>query len=277
MIARPALSASRLTSWLTSLAIVAIILVFGAPFLWVLAQAFDAATTGALPWPGELTLANVRTMFEQEIVRVALRNSLIVAGVSAVLATLLAGLAGFGLSRISFRRKAEVMYGIILLYAFPLTVTMVAIFDVAIRLDLTNTLRGLILAEVAIMLPFLTWLMKGFYDAIPRQLDEAALIDGASIWRSWLGVIAPAALPGIGTAAGLAFVIAWSEPLLPIVLISDPDLTTVSRFFFAAATSSTSFQSIAALGIAFLAPVLLVILLLRGVIGSSVMTSIDER
>ncbi len=261
----------------TTLALLAVILFFGAPFAWILAQAFDAGITGSIPWPGDPTLDNLRELFDQPLVRTAFENSVVVSAASMTLATFLACLAGHGLSRARFRRKQEVMYGVILLYAMPLTVTMVAIFELSIRLHLNNNLRGLVIAETAIALPFLTWLMKGFYDAVPRQLDQAAMVDGASLMRRWIGVVTPAALPGVGIVAGLAFVTSWSDALLPIVLISDPDLTTLARFFFNSSTSASSQRELAALGVLFLTPVLVVLLLVRKIVTSALTRSIEER
>lgn len=252
-----------LAKCLTSFALLLVISFFGVPVVWVVGQAFSSGPVGAVPWPDDPTLVHFRQLFDQEAIRIALRNSLVVSATSMVLATGLASLAGFGLSRSRFRRKSELVYGVLLLYAMPMTVTMVAIFELSIRLGLTNSLSGLVLAEVALALPFLTWLMKGFYDSVPRDLDEATLIDGRSPLRAWWDVLTPAALPGVAVTAGLAFVISWSDVFLPIVLISDPSLTTLARYFFQSAESTSAFQSIAALGVLYLTPVLLVLLLLR--------------
>lgn len=254
-----------LVRWLMNCALIAIIVFFGAPFVWVLIQAFDAATPGARLWPGEPTLENFRSLFADSITRTAFRNSLIVALSCMVFGTLLASLAGFGLSRLRMKRKNEFVFGILLLYAMPMTVTMVAIFELALRLDMTNSLPGLIVGEIALALPFLAWLMKGFYDTVPRFLDEATQIDGHGVFHGWAEVLTPAALPGIAVTAGLAFVIGWSDVLLPIVLISDPELATVSRFFFQSAESASAFKTVAALGVIYILPVAVVLLLLKHV------------
>ncbi|MGD9712060.1 MAG: carbohydrate ABC transporter permease [Thermomicrobiales bacterium] len=266
-----------LTSAMTTLALSMIVLIFGAPFVWIIAQAIDNAGTGALPIPREPSLDNFRVLFDDEIVRVAIRNSVVVSMVSMGGGTLFAALAGFGLSRLRMKRKEEIVYAVILLYAIPLTVTMIAIFELAIRLELSNNLRGLIVAEIAVTLPFLAWLMKGFYDAVPEQIDEAVMVDGGSIWRAWWNVLTPAVLPGLGIVAGLAFVISWSDALLPIVLISDPDLTTLARFFFSSATTATSHREMAALGVVFLVPVLVVVVALRSISLRTVAESDHER
>lgn len=254
-------SAARLAM---NVALAGVIVFFGAPFLWVLASAFDGAPVDRLPWPQQPTLDNFRVLFDDQHIRSGLQNSLVVAASCTVFGTLLAALAGFGLSRLQFRYKSELVYAVLLLYAMPLAVTMVAVNDLANRLDLINTYRGLVIAETAFMLPFLTWLMKGFYDAVPRYLDEAAWLDGGSIVRGWWQVLTPVAKPGLVITAGLAFVIAWSDVLLMVILVTDQDMTTLSQQFFSTAERSNG-TATAALGVLYIAPVLAVFLLLRGV------------
>ena len=121
-----------------------------------------------MPWPNEPTLDNFRYLFDERDVGHALRNSLFVSVSAMILATVLASLAGFALSRLRFRYKTYAVYAVLLLYAIPIAATMVAIYDLADRLDLIDTYYGLILAQTAMILPFLIWLMKGFYDGLPR-------------------------------------------------------------------------------------------------------------
>jgi multiple sugar transport system permease protein len=248
----------------TNGALVLVIVFFGAPFLWIMGAALDDAPIDRAPWPSQPTLENFRVLFEEEDAGLAVRNSLIIATSCMVLGTVLAALAGFGLSRIRMRRKQEIVYVVLLLYAMPLAVTMVAVYDLGNRLDLINTYRGLIVAQTALMLPFLTWLMKGFYDAVPRDLDEAAWLDGGSILRAWLEVLTPLTKAGLVVTAGLAFVIAWSDVLLIIVLVTDTDMATLSQQFLTSAENSRE-ATTAALGMLYFVPVLLVFLLLRRV------------
>jgi multiple sugar transport system permease protein len=257
----------------TNLALVLVMVAFGSPFLWVLGSAFDRAPVNNVPWPNEVSLDNFRFLFEERNVGLAIRNSLLVAGSSMVLSTLTASLAGFGLSRIRWRGKDIAVYGVILLYTFPLAITMVAIYDLAGRLNLLDTYRGLILAHTAITLPFLIWLMKSFYDSIPRYLDEAARLDGRSILQTWWEILLPLTKPGLAVAAGLAFVAAWSEALLVIVLVTRADLTTVSLQFFFAADRGGDAQVTAALAVLYLTPVLLLFLGLRRLMTRGLITT----
>ncbi|CAN5773390.1 carbohydrate ABC transporter permease [soil metagenome] len=257
---------SRAEVILTSGLLIVAIVMFGGPFLWILASAFASSDTGPTLWPGVPSLDNFRAVFNEQETGLALRSSLIVAGACMMLGTLLASLGGFGLSRVSIPGKDAIVFGLLLLYAIPTAVTMVALFDLASKMELVDTYRGLILAQTAVSLPFLTWLMKSFYDKVPRMLDEAVTVDGRGILRAWLDVLTPVAKPGLAITAGLAFVLAWSEVLLTIVLISDPDKITIARLFFINAERAASSQVTTALAALYLGPVLVVFLLLRGLI-----------
>lgn len=254
---------SSRTRWLTNFGLILVTLFFALPFFWILAAAFDNDPGKFVPWPNKPTLDNFRYLFEERDVGHALRNSLFVSVTAMILATILASLAGFALSRLRFRHKTYAIYAILLLYAIPIAATMVAIYDLADRLDLIDTYRGLILAQTAIILPFLIWLMKGFYDGLPSYLDEAAAIDGRSTWRAWFDILLPLSKTGLAITAGFAFTAAWSEVLLVIILITQADKATLPLQFFFSASGRGDAQVTAALGVLYLAPVLLLFLVLR--------------
>ncbi len=254
---------SNRARWLTNIGLIAVTVFFAVPFLWIVAAAFDNNPGKFVPWPNEPTLDNFRYLFDERDVGRALRNSLFVSVTAMILATILASLAGFALSRLRFRYKTYSVYAILLLYAIPIAATMVAIYDLADRLDLIDTFRGLILAQTAIILPFLIWLMKGFYDGLPRYLDEAAAMDGRSTWRAWLEILLPLSKTGLAITAGFAFTAAWSEVLLVIILITQADKATLPLQFFFSASGRGDAQVTAALGVLYLAPVLLLFLVLR--------------
>ena len=262
----PPMAKARYSSrarWLTNIGLIVVTLFFALPFFWIVAAAFDNNPGKFVPWPNEPTLDNFRYLFEEREVGHALRNSLFVAVTAMILATVLASLAGFALSRLRFRHKTYAVYAVLLLYAIPIAATMVAIYDLADRLDLIDTFRGLILAQTAIILPFLIWLMKGFYDGLPRYLDEAAAIDGRSTWRAWFEILLPLSKTGLAITAGFAFTAAWSEVLLVIILITQADKATLPLQFFFSASGRGDAQVTAALGVLYLAPVLLLFLILR--------------
>lgn len=255
---------ARAGGWLLlRLTLLIVIAAFGLPFLWTVASALDSGRATGLPWPQEATLTNFRALFDRYDVGSALRTSLIVATASMVLATVAAALAGYGLSRIRYRRKNWLVYAVLLLQSIPLAVTMVPIYDLAVRLRLQNSYQGLVLTHAAISLPLIVWLMKGFTDAIPRAMEESAWVDGASELRAWFDVVLPATLPGIAVAAGFAFVGAWSEALMAVLLVSDPAMATLPFRFFDLADRGGDAHITAALGVLYVLPVLILFLALR--------------
>jgi len=247
----------------TNAALLLVIVAFGAPFLWIVAASLDRAKITSWPWPSEPSLANFRSLFNERETGHALRNSLIVATSTMLLATVTAALAGYGLSRMTFRRKSILAYAILLLQSIPLAVTMIPIYDLAIRLRLQDTYRGLILTHTAVSLPLLIWLMKGFCDAVPRETEEAAWLDGASMLRTWRGVVLPQTYAGIAVVAGFAFANAWAEVLMVVILVTDVAKETLPFQFFYAADAGGETQTTAALGVLYVFPVLLLFLALR--------------
>jgi len=264
---------SSRTRWLTNLALILVTFFFGAPFLWIIASAFDKGKAQYVPWPSQPTFDNFQTLWNDDSIRTALKNSLFISITVMVLATVLASLAGFALSRLRFRQKTNVVYAVLLLYAIPIAATMVAIYDLADRLDLIDTYRGIILAQTSIALPFLIWLNKGFYDGLPRYLDEAAAIDGRSTWRGWLEILLPLSKTGLAITAGFAFTAAWSEVLLVSILIYQADKTTLAYQFFSSAQKFSDTQVTAALGVLYLLPVVILFLILRRWMVRSLITS----
>jgi multiple sugar transport system permease protein len=264
---------SSRTRWLTNLGLILVTLFFATPFLWILAAAFDNNPGKYVPWPNEPTFDNFRYLWNERDVGRALRNSLFVSVSAMILATVLASLAGFALSRLRFRYKTYAVYAVLLLYAIPIAATMVAIYDLADRLNLIDTYYGLILAQTAMILPFLIWLMTGFYDGLPLYLDEAAAIDGRSTWRAWFDILLPLSKTGLAITAGFAFTAAWSEVLLVIIMITQADKATLPLQFFFSASGRGDAQVTAALGVLYLAPVLLLFLVLRRWMVRSLITS----
>jgi ABC-type glycerol-3-phosphate transport system permease component len=261
---RVRVSVLRAGGWLAlRLALLTVIVGFGLPFLWTVSSALDRRDSTAVPWPRDLTLAHFHGLFDQLGVGSELKNSLIVSFATMLLATATASFAGYGLSRLRYRRRTWFAYGVLLLQTFPLAVTMVPIYDLSIRLRLQNTYQGLILTHTAVSLPLLVWLMKGFTDAVPRTMEEEAWVDGASEARAWWDVVVPATLPGIAVVAGFAFAYAWSEVLMVVLLVNDQAMATLPFAFFWEADRGNDAHIKAALGVLYVMPVLLIFLALR--------------
>jgi ABC-type glycerol-3-phosphate transport system permease component len=195
----------------------------------------------------------------------------VIATSTMLLASLTVTLAGYSLSRLPFRGKSALALAVLLLQTVPLSVTIVPIYDLMRRLELRNTYLGLILAHAVLGLPFLIWLMRDFFDTIPRAVEEAAWVDGASEPRTLFGVLLPAARGGVAVVAGYAFLTAWSEVLLALVLVDGSRLSTVALTFFE--SSGTDWPVVAAMATVYLLPVLAVFALVGRLIVGGLVTS----
>jgi multiple sugar transport system permease protein len=261
--ARPGNARTIALGLATRLVLAVVVIVFAAPFLLLVARSFDGARNTVWPWPAEPTLAHFRTLFDRSAFETAIRNSVVVSLFTMLLAVPAASLAGYGLSRLRHRRKIWIAYAILLLTAIPLSATMVPIYDLTRRLHLENTYTGLVLTHLAISLPLLVWLMKGYHDAIPVSQEEAAWTDGASVFRAWREIVLPQTLSGVAVVAGFALAFAWSEVLMVVIVVSDARKETLPFQFFYAADRGGGDQVTAALGVIYVLPVLLVFLALR--------------
>ncbi|MEO8745863.1 MAG: carbohydrate ABC transporter permease [Candidatus Dormiibacterota bacterium] len=236
---------------------------FLVPFLWLVSAAFDAKATAFIQWPVSPTLMNFAHLFTDYDFGRVLFNSLFVAIATMILVVFAVSLAGYSLSRLDFRRKDWITYGVLLLQTMPISATMVPLYGLSKQLGLRNSYLGLVLISAAIELPFLVWLMKGFFDSIPRYLEEAAWLDGRTRLRALFEIVLPLAGPGLGIAAGLSFLSAWAEVLLVIILIDTQELTTVPLAFYQAMRTQGGYTEvqygvIAAMAVLYILPVMVV-------------------
>ena len=189
---------------------------------------------------------------------------MIVACSTAAIVTLLASLSGYALSRFSFRGKYWLVALMLLTQMFPLVMLVAPIFKMLSPLGLTNSLAGLVVVYTAFNIPFATFLMQSFFDGIPKELEEAAKIDGATQFMAFRQIILPLTLPGIAATLGFVFTAAWSELLFALMLISGNDaatfpvglLTFVSKF-------SVDFGQMMAAGVLALIPACLFFLFIQ--------------
>jgi multiple sugar transport system permease protein len=264
---------------LIHVAFVAIGAFFLAPFLWLFGAAFDEKATAYIRWPASPTFNNFVRIFTEHDFGLALGNSVFVSVATMVLVVTTVSLAGYSLSRIDLRRKDWITYGILLLQTMPLSATMVPIYGLARQLGLRNSYLGLILIHATIELPFLVWLMKGFFDSVPRQLEEASWLDGRTRLRALIEIVLPLARPGLGIAAGLSFLSAWAEVLMVIILVDQQSMKTVPLAFYEAMRNQGGYTEVqygvvAAMAILYLIPVMAVFigarrLMVRGLMSST--------
>ncbi|WP_139973325.1 carbohydrate ABC transporter permease [Ochrobactrum sp. CGA5] len=181
---------------------------------------------GVRLWPSRMTFDHFSHVLNNSSFPLFFRNSLIVSGSTAIIVTLLASLSGYALSRFNFRAKYWIVALMLLTQMFPLVMLIAPIYKIMAPLGLTNSLIGLIIVYSAFNVPFATFLMQSFFDGIPKDLEEAAKIDGATQFMAFRQIILPLTLPGIAATLGFVFTAAWSELLFALMLISGNDSST---------------------------------------------------
>jgi ABC-type glycerol-3-phosphate transport system permease component len=198
------------------------------PFIWLFTSAFGVKPDGYsslyLYLPQALTLDHFADAINPKRGDAlhAMINSVATVGGAVLLAIVVCTLAGYALSRARFRGRRELMYGVLILQIIPITATVLPLYLVMRDLKLLNTLQGVSIGIGTAQIPFILWVLKGFFDAVPMELEEAAWLDGASRLSALFRVVLPMALPGVGAAAVLAFNNSWGQFFLPLIMISDP-------------------------------------------------------
>jgi multiple sugar transport system permease protein len=235
------------------------------PFLWLFEGAFDPKASLYLQMPSGLTLDNFRRAFSQSGAMQLLTNSLIMALGAVVVVVVSASLAGYTLSRLRFRFKKMLMYGILLAQLIPITATIVPIYSIFISLHLVNTYSGMILILATYQLPLALWIMKSFFDAVPTEIEEAAWTDGAGRLRTIYSIVVPLALPGVSAAALFTFIGAWGEFTLPLILLSSQDKLPLSLGIYRSFQSYylVDYGQLTAMSLLYLAPSLLFFIVTR--------------
>jgi len=178
-------------------------------------------------WPRDPTLANyVQAFADQPLLRY-LGNSLAVAVLSTILSLVVASLAAYAIARLNLRHRQLILTCIVASSMFPLVTLLVPIFQTMRSLGLLNTYTALVLPYTVLNLPVCTLVLVSFFQSIPRDLENAAMIDGCTrlgaLWR----VVVPLAAPGVFTAGILAFVNAWDEFLLALSLNASASMRTL--------------------------------------------------
>lgn len=183
--------------------------------------------------PAEIRWDNYVRAFVSSDFGLYLWNTMLVVGASTLLVLALATPAAYTLTRIPFRGSRWLSSGFMLGLGIPVQVIMIPLFFLMFRLQLVNSLPGLILAYAVVQLPFTVFLLTGFFVTLPSEMEESAAIDGASRWQAFIQIMIPLAMPGIVTAAIFNFVFIINEFLLALVLLQDNDNYTLSLGLFA--------------------------------------------
>jgi multiple sugar transport system permease protein/trehalose/maltose transport system permease protein len=229
-----------LTSWRTQMLLARIVLYAAsalivvwsvAPFLWQVSTSFQedrllsAATPSFLPWPG--TLEHFRNIFVEKQFHLYIVNSGIVAGLTTLLCLVVGGMAAFSLARLRVRYQFGILGLILSVSMFPQIAIVAPLYLAASSLGLMNTYTILIIIYLSLGLPLVIWVLFGYFQTIPREIDEAAIIDGAGPVTLMISVILPMSLPGFVTTGLLAFIMAWNEFMFALAFTSGVERQTI--------------------------------------------------
>jgi multiple sugar transport system permease protein len=208
-----------------------LLLIVLVPFWWIASMSFKTyaqiqfATSIYVPSP--FTWENYTGLWTDTRFPLWLRNSLITALVVTTVTTIIAGLSGYAIARLRFPGRESVASLILILYLVPPALLFIPLYRVLAELGATNHLASLFLSYPTFTVPFCTWLLVGFFKALPKELEEAALIDGATRTKAFTKVLLPLATPGIVASAIFAFTLSWNEFLYALVFIQDETSITV--------------------------------------------------
>lgn len=214
----------------TILAIIAsIVWVF--PVYWMVITAFKPSgdVLSATPefLPQHATLDNFVAALSKSGFLTNFKNSVIVVGATLIISIAIAFFASAALSRFRFRGRRTILIAILVVQMLPGTALLIPQFLVFNQIDLLGSYIGLILAYVGAVLPFSIWVMRGFFISIPKELEEAAAVDGANTWTILWRVLFPLVAPGVIATSVFAFVTAWNEYLTAYVFMKDQSMYTL--------------------------------------------------
>lgn len=237
------------------------------PILWIALTAFklprDVYSISAA-FNFAFTLENLRTVFEDPWnLGSKIVNSLVVASSTVLLAIPMATMAAYAFSRFDFRFKKTIFLVVIASQFIPAAVIVLPYFLMFKQLGLLDTRSALVLVNMSIVLPYAVWMMKGFIDAVPVEIEESAMVDGAHRARVIWEIVVPAALPGIITAAVFCFTLTWNEFLFALIISKQDALTLPIGLIGFRTERGDLWELMAAGGILITAPMFILSLLVQ--------------
>jgi multiple sugar transport system permease protein len=205
------------------IAVLLVVVLF--PFYWMTVTSLKSEgqmrSLASMFWPDPVIFDNYRLLLRQTDFTTWFGNSVTVAVSSTFLATAVGTLGAYGLARLRFRGRGVMASAVLITYLVPPSILFIPLYAQIRTLGLADSLAGLIAAYPSFTVPFVTWLLMGYFESIPVDLEEAALIDGATRWGAFWRIMVPLAAPGVLAAALYAFTQAWNEFLYALVFITD--------------------------------------------------------
>jgi inositol-phosphate transport system permease protein len=266
MAEKPQISSNTTSANFSSLPVILLLGIFSLPLLVMYAYLFidtiSDTEAGSLI-PNEFTLRHWSFLWETKpgkpnIWLVTLNTFIFASCITGVILTV-SSMAGYVLSRLNVPARGFFLAGVMVLHAFPSVTLIIAIFIVLQMIGLYNSLIGVILVKAAIDLPLGIWLMKGFYDTVPWEIEMAGVVDGASRFRVWRSLVLPQVGPGIMALGLFSFLSGWGEFILPQVLAPGNQVQVLSVYLagFLGDDNNYDFNMFKAVGVFYVIPVLI--------------------
>ncbi len=233
------------------------------PPVMLLAAAFNSTAMFRSPLDllllRDFTLENFITAFDAGDFGFFLTNSLLISTLAVVITVVICVPLSYGLTKIGPRARSALSFAVLAMRFLPYVVLALPLFLIFVNLGLSGSRTGLLLAHLAIHIPFATWMMVGFFATVPREIEEAAIIDGCGAWRLFWTISLPIVRPGLNALAILVFIISWNEYLFALFLAgSDAQPLTVGiTRFLGGAEIGAQYGVIAAYASLIVAPVIL--------------------
>ena len=256
------------TPWYMWVVVAAIVVFCLFPFYWLINISLKgtADLLGSSLVPRHPTLSNYSAIFKNPDFVASLRNSAIVAGITTALALVVGSFCAYALARLRIRGKAIILGVVLSITTFPQIAIAAPLFKLWSDIGIFDTYIGLIIPYLTFALPLAIFILVSFFREIPKDLEEAALVDGATRFQAFRKVVVPLAAPGLATAGILTFIAAWNEFLLAVTLTATTAARTVPAeisFFTGATEHQVPYGSIAAASVVISVPLILLVLLFQ--------------
>ncbi|WP_413471132.1 sugar ABC transporter permease [Streptomyces peucetius] len=208
-----------------TLIVASVVAVF--PVLWVFLTSLKPAKyANTTDFVKETTFENYTNLLENTEFLTWFGNSLLIAGLTTLLGVIVAATTGYAVSRFRFPGKRGLMWTLLITQMFPVAVLIVPIYNIMSAIGLLNNAFGLVVTYLTIAVPFCAWMMKGFFDTIPMEIDESGQVDGLTPFGTFWRLILPLAKPGIAVTAFYSFITAWGEvAYASAFMVGDENLT----------------------------------------------------
>lgn len=236
--------------------LVVIAVIFVVPLLWVVLASVDAYSQQSIKVPQEWTLENYIAVLTSAKNQLAFLNGLIISLSQAIIVVVLAGLAAYPLSRYELKHKRMFMFTILFMTSLPVTALMVPVYNLFLNLHLYDNRVGVVLFQSAASMPYAIWMMKNFMDSVPVDLEEAAWVDGATVWQGIRRIVTPLMVPGLCMVGVYTFSGSWGNFFVPYILLGSASKFTASitLYQFFGAYGQIAYGQLAAYSVLYMAP-----------------------